>query len=116
MTATTLWEECTELYNKARTPKEPESNREQFNGEMVAQQRNKDGKLIGFIAFVPMTDKIACLTCCYVLPEYQGKGIATNLITQLRNKYPVIVADTYSPVAEELYKRLGVYTRRLAHN
>jgi len=49
MTATTLWEECTELYNKARTPKEPESNREQFNGEMVAQQRNKDGKLIGFI-------------------------------------------------------------------
>ncbi len=111
MSSNELWNKCQSIYQRSKHPKETETLRERHDGELIAPFYNNDKQLIAFISFTPMGEGFCFLNCCYVLPEYQGKGIATNLLKQLLDRCPNVFAATGNVVAFELYKKLGLYVR-----
>lgn len=110
-----LWEHCQSIYRRSRHPKEPLTMREKGEGELIApfyNSNNDDGREpIAFISFTSLSDDTAYLNACYVLPEHQGKGIASYLIKQLLAKRPHVFTETGNVVAFDLYKKLGLFVR-----
>lgn len=106
-----LWESCLNVYSRSKHPKEPTHFRERREGELVAPFYNQDKEVVAFISFTPLSDESCVLNCCYVLPEHQGKGIATSLLKQLLAKCPHVFTETGNVVAFDLYKKLGLFVR-----
>lgn len=70
-----------------------------------------DNKVVGFIS-VLKKDNESSIEAIHILPEFQGKGIGTKLLTKALNwigndKKVTLEVVSYNDGAQRLYKKLG---------
>lgn len=105
-----MWNMCLSVYKQSKLPHEPFVERPQHPEEKIIPY-SVENELVGFLSYIPLSDKVAFLWCLYVLPEYQMKGIGSNLIDKLKEQYKFIMVptDDRHTTAINLYKKKGLF-------
>lgn len=89
----------------------PESFEKEIEGEVILVAK-EDSRIVGFVSVWETENFLHHL---YVTPEYQGRGIGSNLITVCKEKFGLPISlkcDRCNNKAREFYKRNGWITKR----
>ena len=92
---------------------EPYMSRAELERELAAGvefiTREDDGRIVGVMGIQPVRD-VHLIRHAYVLPEYQGRGIGRQLLTELRlvTKGPILIGTWAAAAwAIRFYERNG---------